>query len=553
MTESRGPTSASGASAGPIRSIFPDRDPYAELLRGTRSLPREQAAVREGWLASLPVEGKDTILFELEVLLKGLVCFANPRNHPHVESAVSAIRPPIVAQDFREPLAFARDGVARILERCRHLLVEREPSFVFQRYLETILPEDRQRQRLVMGQAAREQRSPEASLLELRHAMTHVHEVAAGSARLPRVPFRLFYSLLSLAQREVAQSAFFNPLVALEFRPEFDRIHNPQVLDLMRKVSGEDARRLVALCFLSLFRMLRYLELLETHANESPAPGVQNDNAGSMYLILAVIRSDARALTVHLRQRAGAILAEGYERAIFRVPARQMDERYQALLAEGHRLFEIKSTFAAIAANLRLEVRRAFERDLPPPEMAPSRAQLATAARQVVATMRPALQNAVLVLGRSLGAQLDEHGVFDDRQARRALSERLRRDVWMFAQIIRAFAHKARMTPGGDEPWQGTSSLQFVREFLAYFQSMGYPLLRAADYPRFDPFLKAISALQEDDLVDPSRLSRSVEECDHFHEYLNDLFTRIGQRDELVEVPFDRRSAAESLKMYLGG
>jgi hypothetical protein len=544
MTDSRGPVSER-SSARPIRSIFPDRDPYAELLRGTRSLPREQAAVREGWLASLPVEGKEAILFELEVLLKGLVCFANPRNHPHVESAT---RPPIVAQDFREPLAFARDGVGRILDRCRQLLAEREPSFVFQRYLETILPEDRQRSRLVAG--AREQGSPEASLVELRHAMTHVHEIATGSARLPRVPFRLFYSLLSLAQREVAQSAFFNPLVALEFRPEFDRIHNPQVLDLMRRVSGEDARRLVALCFLSLFRMLRYLDLLETHSSGAAA---SRESAGPMYLILAVIRSDARALTVHLRQRAGAILAEGYERAIFRVPARQMDERYQALLAEGHRLFEIKSTFGGIAANLRLEIRRAFERDLPPPEMAPSHAQLATAAGHVIATMRPALQNAVLVLGRSLGAQLDEHGVFDDRQAQRALSERLRRDVWMFAQIVRAFAHKARMTPGGDEPWQGTSSLQFVREFLAYFQSMGYPLLRAADYPRFDPFLKAISALEEDDLVDPARLSRSVEECEHFHEYLSDLFTRIGQRDELSDVPFDRRSAAESLKLYLGG
>ncbi len=82
---------------------------------------------------------------------------------------------------------------------------------------------------------------------------------------------------------------------------------------------------------------------------------------------------------------------------------------------------------------------------------------------------------------------------------------------------------------------------------------MGYPLLRAADYPRFDPFLKAIAALQEDDLVDPARLSRSVEECEHFHEYLNDLFTNIGQRDELIDVPFDRRTAAESLRLYLGG
>jgi len=35
-------------------------------------------------------------------------------------------------------------------------------------------------------------------------------------------------------------------------------------------------------------------------------------------------------------------------------------------------------------------------------------------------------------------------------------------------------------------------------------------------------------------------------------EFLVDLFEQIGRRDELAAVPFDRRAAAESLKLYLG-
>ena len=228
-----------------------------------------------------------------------------------------------------------------------------------------------------------------------------------------------------------------------------------------------------------------------------------------------------------------------------------MAARYELLLEEGHRLLGIKATLGGIAANLRLEMRRAFEHDFPPPESATTDAVRA-AVHKTVANLRPALQNAVLFLGKTLGTRLDEHGVFDDYAARRMLSERLRRDVWMFGQIVRAFSMKARSLPTADVRWSGASSLQFVREFLAYFRSMGYPLLRAADYPRFDAFMEAMSPLEEADLVEPARLHDATVECDQFHEFLTALFESIGQRDELAGVAFDRRAAAESLRLYLG-
>jgi hypothetical protein len=80
---------------------------------------------------------------------------------------------------------------------------------------------------------------------------------------------------------------------------------------------------------------------------------------------------------------------------------------------------------------------------------------------------------------------------------------------------------------------------------------MGYPLLRANDYPRFDEFMAAMSSLEETDLLDPSRLSTAVQECEVFYKFLMDLFESISKREELAGTPFDRKSAAESLKMYL--
>jgi hypothetical protein len=514
---------------------------YAELLRDTRGLRREQQLARETWFSHLSADKKEDSLFELEILLKGIACFANPRNHPG-----TGRRRVVVSHDFREHLAHARDGMQRVVQLSRAMLGERDRAFVFHRYLETMLPEDAARTRLLY--AAMGQDTPEASLVVLRHGFTNLLEVGVGLLRLSRIPFRLFYAHLSTAMREIAQSAFFNPLRALEFRPEFDRIGSVQVLELIQRVPGEEAHRLVALTFLSLFRMLRYLRLLDGIAVDQTERRI----AGRAYLVLAVLRSDARALSSYLRQRAGGLLADSFERDLLRVPAAEIAARYDELAGEAHRLVSIKAALSGIAANLRLEMRRTFEHDLPPIEAGVAEVEMRARLRQVTANLRPALQNAILFFAKSLGARLEEGRVFDDQAARRATSERLRRDVWCFAQILRAFASKARHAEAPQDGWSGVASFAFVREFLAYFRAMGYPLLRVGDYPRFDGFMDAMNALEETDLLDPPRLDAAIKESEAFHGFLTQLFEQISRRDELAGAPFDKPGAARALKLYLG-
>jgi len=61
-----------------------------------------------------------------------------------------------------------------------------------------------------------------------------------------------------------------------------------------------------------------------------------------------------------------------------------------------------------------------------------------------------------------------------------------------------------------------------------------------------------MASLQDADLLDPARLEVAVEEAERFRGFLVELFEAIGRRDELALVPFDRRAAAEALKLYLG-
>ncbi len=517
-------------------------DAYADLLGGTRGLTPERVRARDAWVATLESVEKRDALFELEVLLKALACFANPRNHPGPRHGAS-----IGARDFSAALMHARAALARAARLTRALAEGREPSPAARstRYLETLLPEGDAPVPFA-GDALAES-TPERSLAVLRTGIENLIEVARGAGRLPHVPFRLFHSVLAVGRREVERSTFFNPLRALEFRAEHDRIEIPSLLEATPTVPGSHGPRLVALSFLSLFRMLRYLSLLEARARE---PG---GASSVVYLVMSVLRSDGRALTDHLLHRAGARLADDFDRDVFSVAASEIARHDESLAAAGRRLIEIRATLEGVAANLQLELRRAFERDFPAPDASPSHDEIVAAAASVSATLRPALQSAVLVLAATIGVSPRDARLFDGEDARRLLSERLRRDVWMFAQIVRAFSHKARVAPEAEVRWTGPSPLHFVREFLAYFRAMGYPLLRAADYPRFDAFLAAMNALDESDLMVSGLLDVAVAESELFAEFLTELFDQIGRRAELASRPFDRRAAAESLRAYLAG
>ncbi len=517
------------------------RDPYSELLDKTRALAQEHRALRDAWFSQLTLESKEETLFELEVLLKASACFSNPRNHPGPPRRV-----PVVAVDFRQATLLYRDGMQRALSLARQLLGKRDRNLVFHRYLETVLPEDNLRSRLAREGSSQE--NPEASLVALRQALFTNGEVVDGVVRSSRVPFRLFYALLGTMQREVSHNTFFNPLTALEFRPEFDRIHSSQVLDLIRSVPGDSAHRLVALTFLALFRMLRYLRLLSRISTDVGAR--RRRAAGRAYLVLSVLRSDARALSDYLRQWSGSLLADSFERDLLSAPASMLREQSQQFRLAGHRLLGIKSALEGISGSLRLEVRRLFQHDLPAPSAAPSDPELRAALVRANANLRPALRNAILFLGKALGVSLEEGGVFDDQAAQRETSERLRRDVWMFAQIVRAFASKAQYSPAEDR-WAPVYNFQYVREFLSYFRAMGYPLLRSTDYPRFDAFIRAMARLEDTDLVDPQRLEEAIDECVAFYSFLMRLFDDISKRDVLADVPFDRHAAASTLKLYI--
>ena len=517
---------------------LPSRDVYANLLRDTRGLRREQGEIRDSWYTSLPWDRKEETLFELEMLLKGFACFGNPRNHPGPVRKTAA-----VAHDFHDELRIVRDALDESITQVRALLGPKDRAYVFSRYLESVLPEDSERSRLIQEQLTQD--TPEESLFLLRNTFSSFLEMADGMLRLGRIPHRLYVALLGTVVREIGRNTYFNPLVTLEFRTEFDRIRNAEVLEILHRVENDAAHRVSALCFLALFRALRYLRLVEEYA-EKP------ETTRRSYVVLSVLRSDLRALARFLTGRAGDRMAAGFERELLATPASLMHERYDLLVSQASDLVSLRRSLESLATTLRVEVRRVFERDLPAPDDAVADDELARQLRLASASLRSASHHAIATLCRELEPTRPPPILDDDLGVRRATSEPLRRDVWMFTQILRAFLAKAHAAPSDPDRWVGSASFQFVREFLVHFRAIGYQLVRLSDYQRLDRFLAALESLRDVDLLDPARLDESVAECTDFYHYLDELFAKISTRSELADSPFDRKAAADTLKIYLG-
>ncbi|MGF1468449.1 MAG: hypothetical protein ACFCGT_20180 [Sandaracinaceae bacterium] len=524
--------------AGAFAISSTERDVYANLLRDSRGLRRDQSSAREGWYDALPGERKEQTLFELEMLLKGVACFGNARNHsgtPRTEAAV--------AHDFRQELLILRDVVAQINGLVKQLLGDRERAYAFTRYLESVLPEDTARGRLLKEQLTQD--TPEESLFLLRNAFGGFQDLADALLRLPQVTHRAYHALHGVLAREIGRNVFFNPLLALEFRPEFDRIRSPEVLDVLRAVETESAHRILALSLLALFRALRYVDLVDRYASEAAT-------ARRAYVILAVLRSDMRTLTRYLAGRAADALAEGYERELLAIHAVELPSRTGGLERRARWLISLRNGLESLANSLRVDIRKAFLHDLPGPSDEASTRELAPQLVVAAAAIRASVHHAIRSLCATVDPARPPPTLALDAAGQRASGERMRREIWMFMQILRAFIAKAKAAQQRPDSWNGGSSLTFVVDFLTHFRAIGYQQLRLNGYERVDPFLDSLERLRDIDLLEASRLQDAVAECHRAYAFLEGIFRSVSQGHALSGVAFDRRDATEALKIYLG-
>lgn len=470
------------------------QDFFFEVMRDSQRVRAVYLAERERWIRTLQITGREEILFELEMLLRGIDRFFNLRN------LFGEIQPP-QDRDWREELKATRDAVHRSVHLSRKLIAQRqEQALLFRSFVEGSLADDRARTRL--GAELREQRTPEESLFLLRTGLVAHQGILDHLLRLDGAPQSLFLDVGRSLQHELYVSRYFCPPGALEFRAEYDRIGSVLLLEGLRLQDDERKRKAFALALLAAFRALRSLR----YAPPPPVPHTRR-----VLVILSLVRSELHALIGYLENDLPRLVAtpDGVGAAA------------GAGRAAAQRLHEGLGQVPPILAQPLTD-----------------RSQLDEQRDKLV----DATKDAIGIIANALDPALGLYALFEDDSARADQSERLRKDLWVFREMCRHTARELERndaTPDAAEP---------LRRYATEFRDVGYQLLRHSDRELFDRFLDLLEGWSgrrgESAAI---RLQRLRDDCRRFAEILDRALDLVSRRAELQKIPIDDALYQEAL------
>jgi hypothetical protein len=466
------------------------RDFYADLMRATQGSRAGVLAERERWLRGVTIEGREEQLFEFEMLLRGVERYFNLHN-----GVVDAQERPLVTREFHEELEDVRDAIQRAIRIARRLLdPDSDSKRMFRKYVETQLADDRVRRAFLEEEL--DQETPQQSLFVLREAFESLRNLITHLLQLPVCNLSLFTDVGNLALREIVLNRYFRPFRPLEFRSEYDRLRSVRILELLASQPPE-IRAPFTTAFLAHFRLLRYLSYVGREGEESMSRRAR--------VLLALVRSEAVSLVAFLRDELATQVG----------PKR------------------LKAASLRAARDIAKETNRITREVILELDGAPNAP--VTAAAAFTSLFRA--QVVALVDALEPGAAPGEEA-FQQIVSHEAMAQRLRKDLWVFGQLVRATEHALR----ADDPAASEHALSAFKAFLGYFHDVSYQLLRYADYEPFDRFSALLMELPWPP-EGPGIRHRLAEDLRQFTPTLEQVFTSVSRRVALQGRTFDRKEA----------
>jgi hypothetical protein len=268
------------------------RDGRGEDARADKEIRSDflRAQMRQ-WMEQVVIEGKTRDLFELEMWLRAFERFFRIKNQALSDKETRQL----ALRNWSEELRLVDNVILRTVQLCSAILTEDQVNQTrFDKYMEGYLKKDEAVDPYV--EKLLRQSTPEAGLTLLREALEDFHLVLMDLVRLARIPYGTFTAVGKMLYREIRRSHLLALLIDKKFKPIHDRISNPAIAALIRRVPDGSERRTAAKVFLELFRLLRYLEYADPQNND-------DDSLKNTILVFALITSELRLLLAWLERR----------------------------------------------------------------------------------------------------------------------------------------------------------------------------------------------------------------------------------------------------------
>ncbi|MFN3396373.1 MAG: hypothetical protein ACK4Z9_06205 [Thermodesulfovibrionales bacterium] len=436
------------------------------------------------------------VFSELDTFLKATDRFFNTDNLP-------ISREDLTNRNFYHELIAVREVILRIVSLLEMVIPEGKRNvYWFQKFAQTKLLSDRKRDAL--REELYRQDTPEKSLLLLYDSFVNLKGLVSDIIRTEHIPFLTFSNIGQLIGKEIGENIFFNPFKK-EIDPDIDVIDNREVSRIVKSITDKEAKKYVSLILLNLFKLLRYLRSVDNSQRFG--------SLSAAAVILILIRSEIEVFRGYLDRSANSIKDNA-----------------------------LSMLFKAIGYQFSMESKRVYNQELKEIFRNRSISHLKAKIENSHGILKNLSEQSVIQIVQFFAPNVKGEDVFESFITRLEQSLKLRDDIIILEKFLKLFEDSKSME-------DRHKVFDAMINYMLYFQSFTFRLLRYEDYEEFSSFFDKVLSLGRG--INESDIQGLLEEVHKFRIFVETCIRQISNRAELLNIPPDMNKIDDNIRQYL--
>ncbi len=450
------------------------------------------------WVA--PARREHPALFsELDILLRALDRYFNLKNLPSSGDDIGG-------RNFYEEIVTARDTILRTLSILETVIPEnRKNAYWFQKFAESKYLSARSVD--VFRQDLYRQDTPEKSLSLLYDSFINMKGLITDISRSGHISYAVFLNVGNLVSKEIRENVFFNPF-RTDMNLDFDVITNPIISSIVRSLKDREEKKHISIIFLHLFRFIRIMGFIEL-------TGQRSVSLGSSLMLLVLLRSEI-----------------AFFQGIIDRSSRKLNNP------------ELQILIRAIAYQFSMETRRVYQQELKNIHRKRASAHFRGKIENSHGILKNLTEQSIVQLAQYYDPAVRGEEIFASFMTRLEQSLRLREDIHVLHSFTAMFCARS------DNLNERLKCFESLRNYMLYFESFTFRLLRHDDYEEFAVFFHDLSAAKKE-MLGGQEFSKILDRLQSFKIFLETTLRHLGNRSELAEKPLDMVRIESLISQYL--
>jgi len=438
---------------------------------------------------------------ELDVLLRAVDRFFNIENLPSAKENMAE-------SNFFDELSAARDLILRILGIIEVIIPEsRKNAYWFQKFAETKFFTDRKRD--IFREDLYKQDTPEKGLFLLYDSFINLKGLVIDLLKTGNITYLSYINIGQILSKEIRENNYFNPFKK-DINPEFDKIDNQEVSEIVKNIKDRDAKKHISVILVYLFRFLRYLDHIDMTTQRTIS-------LHTSLLILMLVRSEINTF-------------------------KNYTEKIMHRIAQP----DLKMLLQSISYQFSMETKRVYLQELK--DILKNKAPRYFRGRieNSHGILKNLAEQSIVQIAQFYKPDLMGEDVFPSFIAKIEQSLRLREDIFVLHKFLTLLKENITL------PEKRVKTFESLRNFMLYFESFTFRLLRYEDYEEFVSFFREVLSFKKEQII-TGDLNTLMEKIHNFTIFLETTLRHIANRTELRDKSIDIGRVDKIMNQYLSG